>query len=72
MVIGVDGEAGDHVVYHVIKEQKVEQEVVMIHLRWMVEILVLVKVLKMLLVLWRAVVQVVFFLTRLIKIYIYV
>ena len=72
MVIGVDGEAGDHVVYHVIKEQKVEQEVVMIHLRWMVEILVLVKVLKMLLVLWRAVVQVVFLLTRLIKIYVYV
>ena len=72
MVIGVDGEAGDHVVYHVIKEQKVEQEVVMIQLRWMVEILVLVKVLKMLLVLWRAVVQVVFFLTRLIKIYVYV
>ena len=33
MVIGVDGEAGDHAVYHVIKEQKVEQEVVMIHLR---------------------------------------
>lgn len=60
MVIGVDGEAGDHAVSPVTKEQKLEQELVMIQLHWMVEILALVKMSTRLLAFWRAVVQVLF------------